>query len=275
LLEAALREFHARDWREDVNLLNRQLARANAPNAGLQESPPSILTGDPFELKPNACILIIGINPSWPSSAKQQAVDVRPAEVFWGRGFDAYRSHRRTYFEEAAGPHGKTRNRDHRYNGRHFSKLGNFIAHALRVSERSWDAGPNARHLFRTRAAVFDLLPYWSKDAKQFDLSRIDASRQHCVRDWYNVINAFIAQKRPKAIIVNNCGQRHLIETVLKCQLAPVRDTPFYAGRRAEGEAHIPILAQPFLSNWRGSRQAYVEGFDRWAKVCSAQLPLL
>jgi hypothetical protein len=265
-LEVALRSFHGRNWREDIGQLNKQLCRPGAPDAGLQLSPPSIITGDPFELKSGACILVLGINPGWPRKHTRQRVDCFPAQRAWELGFDAYREHRRGYFACTAGHAGKTRNADVRYNGHHFSRLGNAIAGGLGVARPGWDVGPTARWLFRERAAIFDLLPYWSTDTQNMDLSRMDADSQSCVAAWKQVIDAFIEEKAPVAIIVNSSGQRMLVEKMLSCETAPILSTGFSGGRCLSLGDGIPVLAHPFLGSWRGlTRDEYVDRFQQAA----------
>lgn len=270
-LEAALRKFHQRDWEADVKSLDREIAARGRPSAGLAPTPPSIITGDPFALEPGKCVLVLGINPGWRGGNVAEN-DANRAQAAWVQGFDAYRLHRSTYFNEAPGPLGKSKKSDPRYSA-HFSKLGDFIARAARIVEYGWKAGPTARRLFRERAAIFDLIPYWSTDTKNMDFSRIDSAKQPCVRDWHDVIDAFIAEKKPIAIFVNNCGRRHLADAMLKTNLEPVDGTKVYVGVRNDIVA-TPIFAHPFLSRWYASGHERIGQFDQAAKQIDLQLPL-
>lgn len=270
MLSEALQKFHRRAWKNDVAYLNEVLAKRGT-DAGLKSTPPSIITGDPFALPVGRCLLVLGINPRWPSDPQDRKRDCDAAEQAWDQGFDSYRLHRQGYFSEGLGQPGKTKKGDDRYS-RHFSKLGNSIAHSIGSAHSGWDAGPNARRLFRERAAIFDLIPYWSTDTSNLDISRIDPGVQDCVRDWHEVIHAFIAEKKPAAIIVNNCGQPKIIEAMLGCSLDRFLDTPCSMGRVGKSETGSPILAHPFLSNWRTTRADYVRMMRCWMDLMGADL---
>lgn len=260
MLDTALREFHARDWQRDVEILDRELAVDGALSADLKTSPPSIITGDPFKLGRGKCLLVVGINPGWPRDEITQQKDCQRASDAWKAGYDHYRSDRQSYFAEAAGPVGRTKNADERYNSRHFSRLGNTISKALKIAPPGWEPGPTARALFRERAAIFDLVPYWSADTRMLDLNKHDLDQQDCLAAWKRVLSAFIEEKRPRAIVVNNCGKRTLIEEMLDCRLAPVPDTSAYAALR-NGDGDTPIIAHPFLSSWHINATEYERQF--------------
>lgn len=262
MFEDALREFHSRDWRVDVATLNTNLAKLPGLDAGLQFSPPSIITGDPFALTSGSCVLVVGINPGWPRSTRLREIDCARAESAWAESFDAYRHHRKTYFEEARGPRGRTRNSDPRYS-RHFSRLGNTLAQTLGFGSPGWSAGPVARQLFRDHAAILDLLPYWSTNTQSLDLGAVDMAPGGCMAAWREVVGAFILEKAPQLIVVNNCGQRSLIAQMLGCTLNAVPSSDFYAGRRQDG---TPVIAHPFLSSWRRTRADYMTHFNASAR---------
>jgi hypothetical protein len=203
-----------------------------------------------------------------------QRIDCEPAQRAWERGFDIYREHRRQYFYEAPGPLGRTKKGDPRYS-QHFSRLGNFIGKASGTTPTGWDPGPTARRLFRRHAAIFDLLPYWSSDTRHLDRSRVRLDRHASIAAWQAVLNAFIEEKQPVAIIVNNCGDRALIQTMLSCSLAPVPQTEFYGGVSETADLRIPVLAHPFLSSWRRSQQEYTRQFQEWVRNMALRQPLL
>lgn len=260
-LEDALRQFHSRDWQADIEFLNGELAGPRAKSARLENSPPSIITGDPFALRAGNCILVVGINPGWPPRARQ-AIDCVPAQRAWQQGFECYRRHRRSYFDESDGRAGRTTSADPRYSP-HFSRLGNFIANATRQVEPEWEPGPTARKLFREQAAIFDLLPYWSRNTKDLDRDRVHPERQVCMAGWRQVLRAFITEKRPTAIIVNSSGNRDLICRMLECSIHAVPETSFYAGHREVDGVRTPVLAHRFLSSWRRTKADYVAEFQR------------
>lgn len=259
MLDAALREIHRRDWLEDVNFLNQELAVDGAVAAGLRQSPPSIITGDPFSLARGKCILVVGINPAWPSKERIERVDCQRAQIAWETGYETYRANRRSYFAEAAGPLGRTKRGDERYSS-HFSRLGNWIAKSLGLAPENWNAGPTARRLFRESAAIFDLIPYWSTDTRHLDLNKSDPSAHACLGAWKAVLTAFIEEKKPWAIIVNNCGKRTLIGKMLDCTLTSVPDTGFHIAMRGD-KCGTPVLSHPFLNSWRITRAEYQRQF--------------
>ena len=269
--QESLRKFHQRSWEADVELLDHQLAGRGRQSSGLAHTPPSIITGDPFALEAGRCILVLGINPGW-RDGKLAGIDASRAHAAWVQGFDSYRLHRSTYFDEAPGPIGMSKKGDARYSA-HFSLLGNFIARAIGIAESGWKAGPTARRLFRERAAIFDLIPYWSTHTKHIDFCRIDSAKQPCVRDWHDVIDAFIAEKQPIAIFVNNCGRRHLVEAMLKTHLEAIRGTDVYVGLRRDNAA-TPVFAHPFLSRWYASHHERTGQLEEAAKQVHLKLPL-
>ncbi|GAO40179.1 hypothetical protein SCH01S_45_00220 [Sphingomonas changbaiensis NBRC 104936] len=235
-------------------------------------SPPSIITGDPFALEPGRCILVVGINPGWPN-AEMQKTDCVPAHQAWESGFDGYRTHRRVYFQEMTGEPGRTKNADPRYNGRHFSRLGNTLARALGVAHEHWDAGANARQFFRQRAAILDLIPYWSRNTKNLNLAA--ALQKDCIRQWCEVVSAFIREKRPQIIVVNNRGEPVVINGMLGCEIAPVAGVGLLGGRTGADNLATPVLAHPFLSRWRITRQTYIEQFTEALRILGVPRPIL
>jgi hypothetical protein len=254
----ALRRFHERNWREDAGDLDGSLARRAQGTAGLAATPPSIITGDPFSLEADSCVLVLGINPRWPGS-RLQKLDAEPAAEAWKKGFDHYREHRRGYFDEAEGPAGRTKNADARYNGPHFSRLGNAIAGALACADADWKPGAVARQFFRSTGAILDLIPYWSTNAANLDLGRADLERDSCLVAWRAVVQAFITEKRPRLILVNNTGQPTLVENFVGCEIKPLGGG-FFGGKA--GTTGPSVLCHRFLGAWRGiTRDAYIRRF--------------
>jgi hypothetical protein len=268
--ERALRRFHALDWRRCVHELDVALATDRSRPSGLEMSPPSIITGDPFALRPDNCVLVVGINPGWPG-AEMQRIDCAPAREAWEAGFDAYKNHRQGYFHEGAGEAGRTTNADLRYNRHHFSRLGNTLARALGVADEEWDAGPNARQFFRDFAAILDLIPYWSRDTRNLNVAA--ALGHECVRQWHEVVSAFVREKRPRLIIVNNRSELAVINGMLGCEIAPVPGGGFFAARTGADTLETPVLAHPFLSRWRITRATYLEQFSEALSILGVRVP--
>ena len=270
--ERELRRFHALDWRRCVREMDVALAADRSRPSGLEMSPPSIITGDPFALKTGSCVLMVGINPGWPNP-EMQRIDCVPAREAWEAGFDTYRIHRRPYFQESPGEPSRTSNADPRYNRHHFSRLGNTLASALGIAEEDWNAGPNARRFFRDYAAILDLIPYWSRNTRNLNLAA--AVQQDCVRQWREVISAFIRNKRPRLIIVNNRSEPAVINRMLGCEIAPVGVGGFFAGRTNPESFGTPVLAHPFLSRWRITRETYIEQFSEALSLLGVPRPIL
>ena len=268
-LESALRRFHALDWERCVRELDVALRKDRSRPSGLEMSPPSIITGDPFTPAPGNNVLVVGINPGWPD-AEMQRIDCVPAGQAWHAGFDAYKSHRRPYFDEAPGEPGRTKNADPRYNRRHFSRLGNTLARALNVAENEWDPGPNARRFFRQYAAILDLIPYWSRTTENLNLAA--AVSQDSARRWHAVVTAFIEEKRPRLIIVNSRSEPAVINGMLGCEIRPVCGAGFFAGTTNSG---TQVLAHPFLSRWRITRHTYIEQFYHAMSTLGMPVPVL
>ena len=218
--------------------------------------------------------MVLGINPGWPSPKIQQ-IDCKPAQRAWEAGFDEYRLHRRHYFAEAAGKPGHTKKADQRYNGRHFSRSGNFLASALGVAHEGWDAALNARRFFRENAAILDLLPYWSRDTKNLNLA--GALQQESVRHWRKVISAFIKEKQPKLVVVNGNGKTNhdLIEGILGCNLSAATRGQILMGRAGTENLETVVLAHPFLSRWKVKRPDAIEQFSAALRASQLSIPLL
>ena len=270
--ERELRRFHSLDWRRCVQEFDAALARDADQPSGLEMSPPSIITGDPFALQADNCVLVIGINPGWPD-AEMQRLDCLPARQAWEAGFDYYKAHRRPYFDEAPGEPGRTKNADPRYNRRHFSRLGNTLARALGVAENQWDAGPNARRFFRQFAAILDLIPYWSRDTRNLNLAA--AVGHECARQWHDVVSAFIREKRPRLVVANNRSEPAVINAMLDREIAPVPGTGFFGGRTGADTFETPVLAHPFLSRWRITRATYIQQFSEASRILGVPVPVL
>lgn len=131
--------------------------------------------------------------------------------------------------------------------------------------------GTNARRFFRQFAAILDLIPYWSRDTHNLNLAA--TAGQKCVRAWHQVIAAFIEDKRPRLIIVNNRSQPAVINGMLDCEIVPIGDGGFLGGTTA---ANVPVLAHPFLSNWRGvSQNSYIERFSDAVHLLGLSNPIL
>jgi len=76
----AVESFWLRPFENDVHLLNISLAKAGRC-AGIELFPPSVLTGDPFQLPEGNCLLVLGMNPKWQGNkAAFLKYDLTPAK---------------------------------------------------------------------------------------------------------------------------------------------------------------------------------------------------
>lgn len=269
--EGELRRFYQRNWKSDIATLNHELASSGSTSAGLVETPPSIITGDPFALEAGRCILVLGINPGW-RAGRVAEIDAGPAQAAWDEGFGAYRKHRSSYFNETLMPSRKTTKPDRRYSA-HFSRLGNNIAIALGLAQIGGNAGSSARRLFRNRAAIFDLIPYWSTDTKKIDFKKFDPTTHTCLIEWHRVIDKFITEKKPVAVVINNSGNIDLVAGVLNVNFRSDISNGFYIGNRNDN-CNTPVIAHRFLSQWRGIKnEDYIARFRIAAKQVELSIP--
>lgn len=244
-LRAKISEFWQRPYRADVALLDHALATRNETSARLEPVPPSILTGNPYNLQPGKCIAVVGLNPKWRGYTQEIQIS---EEEHRRRDFTAYERRRLNYFNP---------NSPEFYGG-HFTKLQN------RLSETLIRAEPAS--VFVAHAFIVDLLPWWSNDTKYIDQQKATLAIEP-LRAWKSVLNAFLAELQPAMIVMNGCGMRDLTEVLLEVRLASFvfedggKESTAYCGHRHG----VPVLAHRQLSA-PGSpgKQAYASMVSAW-----------
>lgn len=225
VLRHSVRMFLARDYKRDVDILNRKLARERQPSAGFVSAPPSVLTGNAYSLTPGKCIGVLGLNPMWHSRAQEEA-DRTVAELAAGR-IDLYESRRANFFSDDS----------EEYNPHHFSRLGNRLRNSpLGISAAS------ARDVFRHHAFVTDLLPWWSTNIEAIDPAKLSLDIEPLAA-WQDVLMRFLSALRPTLLIVHGSAFRTFAELLLDTELCEFRYTgnrrAWSGTSRASG---IPVL---------------------------------
>lgn len=212
LFKEAVRGFWLRDWRADVELLDRALARSGAPGAGLVCEPPSLLTGDPFQIAIGEGLLVLGLNPKWQGDdATFQRCDAGPARAAREReDFSVYCAQRAAYFDP-----------DSRASyGRYFTRLGAALAAGFfDTSVPSRNAAADARRFLRHHVAKLDLLPWWSARTAAIDDARVTVALEP-IAAWAEIIRLAADTLRPRAIVVNGSGWRRLVGEVFDIDLS-------------------------------------------------------
>lgn len=234
-LRQCVREFLRRDYENDVEVLNRALARDGKATAGFVSAPPSVLTGDPYSLSPGNCIGVTGLNPMWHADAQREA-DRTIAELNEDR-MTAYESRRARFFDDGS----------EEYNPHHFSRLGNRLRNAgLDIPAAT------PRDVFRNHAFVTDLLPWWSTNIDAIDPRKLSTAIEPLAA-WHTVLTYFLRELRPSLLIVHGSAFRRLAETLLDVELQEFR----YAGNRrawaGTNRTHeIPVLMHGQVTAIRG-----------------------
>lgn len=268
-LRQRVRLFLARDYVADVRRLNGVLARAGHSSAGLEQAPPSVLTGDPYAMRSGRCIAVFGLNPKWQRDGRQGAwaqTDVLPTEIELARGaFDVHEQRRAGYFEEG----------NPQYYGRYFTRLGNRLADSLLRNEPT-----DAREVFRRYAFKLDLLPWWSENTNFIDPRAISDDLAP-IAEWKNLVTAFLETLRPRAIIVNGSGFRPLASAILDTPLTRfdfegVNGRPMVAYHGRTAGTGIPVLVHKQVGSQGGpgDRMSHSTMVNTWRRYANANLDL-
>jgi hypothetical protein len=255
----AIERFWKREHKEDVALLNRELGKRGQSAGFVDSAPPSVLTGDPFRLEPDQCILVLGLNPKWQGDdAAFLQNDVQPAVGAWkAKDFQSYRQFRASYFAASSKA----------YYGAYFSRLGNTLGQAL-LSAGTAKSKPSvvAREVFTRHAAKFDLLPWWSSGTSAINVENVRSTIEP-VAAWQGVLHAFIQDFRPTEIIVNGSGLRSVVTELLRCRLQPLDRHGAYQGRVGELDRQndgAPVLVHAQLNSPGGL------GHDQYRELVAA-----
>jgi len=238
----AVETFWLRPYVTDVKLLNRRIS-FDGVSAGLEEVPPSVLTGDPFSLARGGCIAVLGINPAFPG----QPGDVdRARDEYSGKNFDEHYHRRAQFFLED--------DSYNQYNGGHFTKLGNRIGRCL------FDPPiEGARRVFREKVLMLDLLPWWSVNADRISPTAIenylaDGGPENPLRAWQSLTGLFFEVLRPTALIINGSKYWHLAEALLRVTLREFQWGTTPSGRRRLARGGRMANGAPILMHMHLSR---------------------
>ena len=216
----SIREFMARDHREDVDRLNRLLHSSG--DAGLaREVPPIPFTGDIDSVEKGNCICLIGINPLWSAKQVKHVQEYRPAERMISRF--------RAGDERAYGEYIDSRLRyfDYEYaNWGHFDKSGYGYPGLGFPNE-------DMRSVWNRHAFAMDIVPYFSRDAGRLDKKKIvkhvkidDSDRllnpslpDPALKNHHRIMKEVITETRPKIIHINGSHGMYAFEKILKPKL--------------------------------------------------------
>jgi len=217
---SSIREFMARDHREDVDRLNGLLHSSG--DAGLaREVPPIPFTGDIDSVEKGNCICLIGINPLWSAKQVKHVQEYRPAERMISRF--------RAGDERAYGEYIESRLRyfDYEYaNWGHFDKSGYGYPELAFPDE-------DMRSVWKKHAYAMDIVPYFSRDAGRLDKKKIvkhaktdDSGRlvspsqpDPALENHQRIIREVITETRPKIIHLNGSHGMYAFEKILQPKL--------------------------------------------------------
>lgn len=260
-LQNLVADFWLRDYRRDVRELNNELKKRTALSAGLEEAPPSVLTGDPSSLARGECIIVLGKNPKWRADGLAGAwaqADVIPSIRFHeNEDFESYRRQRATYFHDD----------DQQHHGGHFTTLGNM----LRPHFFGGNTG-TAREFMRTRVSVLDVIPWWSENTNAIDSTKLSLLLEP-LDAWRRVVTAFIRTLRPSIIILHGLGFQTAAEAMLDTKLYEFVWGRTATGRRVRGlTGQLPygtrVLGHPLVTErrvWPGGDWSYDDLLRAWS----------
>ena len=197
----SIREFMARDHREDVDRLNGLLHSSG--DAGLaREVPPIPFTGDIDSVEKGNCICLIGINPLWSAKQVKHEQEYRPAERMISRF--------RAGDEQAYGEYIESRLRYFEYdyaNWVHFEKSSHGYPELAFPNE-------DMRSVWKRHAFAMDIVPYFSRNAVNLDRKKV---ADHAVTDpaqenHQRIMREIISMIQPKIIHLNGSHARRAFE---------------------------------------------------------------
>ena len=203
----SIREFMARDHREDVDRLNGLLHSSG--DAGLaREVPPIPFTGDIDSVEKGNCICLIGINPLWSAKQVKHEQEYRPAERMISRF--------RAGDERAYGEYIESRLRyfDYEYaNWGHFDKSG-YGYPGLGFSNE------DMRSVWNRHAFAMDIVPYFSRDAGRLDKKKIANNKSDpALARHQQILQEVIKATQPKIIHLNGSHGMYAFEKIFQPEL--------------------------------------------------------
>ena len=204
----SIREFMARDHREDVDRLNKLLHSSG--DAGLaREVPPIPFTGDIDSVEKGNCICLIGINPLWSAKQDKHVQEYRPAERMISRF--------RVGDERAYGEYIESRLRYFEYD---YANWGHFDKPARGYPELCFP-NENKRSVWKKHAFAMDIVPYFSRNTRSLDGKKVAkfAKTDRALKNYQRVIKDIISATRPKIIHLNGSHGMHAFEKLLEPRL--------------------------------------------------------
>lgn len=252
-IQKGVREFLSRNYTADIDLMDPALAKGRNTNAGLTKyAPPSVLTGNPYQLMKRRCIGVFGINPKCHGLEGERAekdVLISKSQID-AHDFTAYEVSRASYFDSPDPP----------YNRDHFDRLIERIQVGL--------LGYKQRNIrdFGQQAFMLDLLPWWSTDVSAVDPKKCRLALAPLAA-WKGLIDIFVKELQPLLLVINGASYLEWAEELLETKFTRFsfhswqkHGRPHYLyGYYGEHPTGIPILMHAQVNYQRGpqSQQQY------------------
>ena len=260
-LRKAVYDFMSRDHEDDVDSLNRALSKKG--DAGLvRHMPPIPFTGDVYSMKPNDCILLLGINPLWPAPNKiAHKSELEPAMKMIRRfqsgdkqSFDKYFNSRINYFQTDYANWG------------HFNKTGFGYSEFFYPKE-------SLSSVWNKHAIAVDVIPYFSKDTSSIESNRIEEAvrTNPALLAHQKILEQIIQLIRPSMIHLNGAPAIQVVED-LYCKKKMDRIGPLGKqfnlrfGEATVGNQTIEVFAHNQFASWAAnpSKKHWPRMYDEW-----------
>jgi len=260
-LRQAVHDFMARDYRNDIDRLNRGLSRKG--DAGLvRKMPPIPFTGDVYSMKPNDCILLLGINPLWPAPNKvAHKAELLPAMKM----IDDYRSGEENSFDEYFESRLSYFRTDYA-NWGHFNKTGHGYSEYFYPSE-----SPSS--VWNKHAIAIDVIPYFSRDTSSIDNRRIEGCIRHdpALLAHQRILEEIVDIIQPSMIHLNGAPAIQLVQD-LYCDEEMSRfgilgqQFNLRFGKATIANHSVNVFAHNQFASWRSnpSKKDWPSMFDEW-----------
>ncbi len=261
---SSIREFMARDHREDVDRLNGLLHSSG--DAGLaREVPPIPFTGDIDSVEKGNCICLIGINPLWSAKQVKHVQEYRPAERMISRF--------RAGDERAYGEYIESRLKYFDYE---YANWGHFVKSGYGYPELAFP-DEDMRSVWKKHAYAMDIVPYFSRNAGSLDKKKVVKHVKNddpALENHQRIIKDVISATCPKIIHLNGSHGMHAFEKLLKPRLELQEKFKKYKlkfghvgieGLRAEVLAHNQFAPGAFTPNpYDKYWPLFIEAWRKW-----------
>jgi hypothetical protein len=243
-----LTQFLRRDFHKDVEQLNQTISKGKNSSAGLADRPPTIFSGNPFELKVADCIAFIGINPRFQedrwSKVEYPEIDrcVSAIQLQKTRALEEFLSIRGEYFKPDS----------QFYYRPYFERIGKLL------SSMWFKAAPSARAVFKNYIFKSDCLPWLSTDATLLDFGKLTELENPAVVLHQRLLRNFILQLRPRWIQINGVGARDYVSKTFDVALheriiCDGKITYYHGYSNISNSSHslrCPLFAHPFVNRF-------------------------